>query len=189
VEIDGGLGQLQAAIDGDGVLEELSLYCNRDFAPLEALVNQVLAILVILHEAGERTLDLASCDRIVPIYTNTFYTGSCEYSLKAMIWLFACCLIIGTSGMLMVTFRAAYKLTLLEDPSAVLESDEWVDMHASAQLAEVRVATEDDFSDFSEGDQPREQRIEVVQSPSADWVDDDDYSDYSNQKGVALQLD
>jgi hypothetical protein len=118
VEIDGGLSQLKSAIEGDGVLEELSLYCNRDFAPLEALVNQMLNILTILLESGERTLDLASCERIVPIYTNTFYTGSCEYSLKAMIWIFACALIIGTSGMLMVTFRAAYKLTVFEDSTA-----------------------------------------------------------------------
>jgi hypothetical protein len=173
VDIDGSLSQLKAAIDGDGVLEELSLYCNREFEPLDALVTQMLGILAILREAGERTLDLASCDRIVPIYTNTFYTGSCDYSLKAMMWIFACALIIGTSGMLMVTFRAAYKLTVLEDPSAILGGGDGV--------AEARNTTYDD-NDYSVEDRPRpgEQRIREVQVPSetADWVDDDDYSDY-----------
>jgi hypothetical protein len=195
VEIDGGLGQLKTVIDGDGVLEELSLYCNREFAPLDALVTQMLGILAILREAGERTLDLASCDRIVPIYTNTFYTGSCDYSLKAMMWIFACALIIGTSGMLMVTFRAAYKLTVVEDPSA---SEDGVDtnMNTTAQFAGGRNSTDDDYYDdyYSDGDRPGELRIREVQAPteSADWVDDDDYSDYGyrDQKvEVPLQVD
>jgi hypothetical protein len=189
VDIDGGLSQLQTAIGGDGVIEELSLYCNREFEPLEALVNQMLGILAILREAGERTLDLASCDRIVPIYTNTFYTGSCDYSLQAMAWIFACALIIGTSGMLMVTFRAAYKLTVFEGSEDGVDAN----MHATAQVAEVRNAT---YNDYTVGDRPGEQRIREIQVPTetADWVDDDDYSDYGyrNQKGgvgVPLQVD
>jgi hypothetical protein len=129
VDNDGRLSQLKATIEAEGVLEVLSLHCNREFAPLDALVNQMLGVLEILRKAGERTLDLASCERIVPIYTNTFYTASCEYSLKAFIWMFASAIIIGFFGMLMVTFRAAYKPILNnEDPSAVLESDEVVDM-------------------------------------------------------------
>jgi hypothetical protein len=191
-EIDGGLGQLKAAIEGDGVLEELSLYCNRDFQPLDALVNQMLNILTILREAGERTLDLASCERIVPIYTNTFYTGSCDYSLKAMMWIFACALIIGTSGMLMVTFRAAYKLTVFEDSNALQGSDDGVDtdMNTTAQMVELRNATDDDYS---EGDLPGEHHIREYQVPTeiADWVDEDDYSVTYREKGVEvpLQLD
>jgi hypothetical protein len=186
VEIDGGLGQLKAAIAGDGVLEELSLYCNREFEPLDALVNEMVNILTILREAGERTLDLASCERIVPIYTNTFYTGSCDYSLKAMMWIFACALIIGTSGMLMVTFRAAYKLTVFEDTNDGVDTD----LNTTAQAAELRNATDDDYS---EGDLPEEQRIREVQVPTdtADWVDDDDYSDYAyrdERKGVEVPL-
>jgi hypothetical protein len=177
-EIDGGLGQLKAAIEGDGVLEELSLYCNRDFEPLDALVNQMLNIFTILREAGERTLDLASCERIVPIYTTTFYTGSCDYSLKAMMWIFACALIIGSSGMLMVTFRAAYKLTVFEDSNALLGSDDGVDtdMNTTAQM--VRNASD---------------HIREYQVPTeiADWVDEDDYSVTYREKGVEvpLQLD
>jgi hypothetical protein len=137
-------------------------------------VNQVLNILTILREAGERTLDLTSCERIVPIYTNTFYTGSCEYSLQAMMWIFACALIIGTSGMLMVTFRAAYKLT---DSHALLGSDDGVDT---------------DMNTTAEGDVPGEQRIREVQAPTetADWVDDDAYSvTYRDEKGVEVPLE
>jgi hypothetical protein len=206
-EIKGGLSQLQAAIAGDGVLEELSLYCNREFEPLDALVNQLMVILAVLREAGERTLDLASCDRIIPIYTNTFYTGSCDYSLQAMMWIFACALIIGTSGMLMVTFRAAYKMTLLEDgPSAssssssLLRSEDGVGVgtnkNTAAQVAEVRNATYDD-DDYSDEDRPGEQHIREVQVPTDtadwvddDWVDDDDYSDlgYRDQKGIEVPL-
>jgi hypothetical protein len=186
VENDGGLNQLKSAIEGDGVLEELSLYCNRDFEPLNALVTQMLGILTILREAGERTLDLASCDRIVPIYTNTFYSGSCDYSLNAMIWLFACALTIGVFGMIMVTFRVAYKLTVFEDPIAVIAQSD--DMYAP-EVAEVRVANDDgDDDDFPKRDQPGEQRIQEVQAPNEEWADAY-YSDYSNEKGFPVQVD
>jgi hypothetical protein len=133
-----------------------------------------------LRKAGERTLDLASCERIVPIYTNTFYTASCEYSLQALIWMFASAIIIGFFGMLMVTFRAAYKPTLNnEDPSAVLESDEVVDMTMNtAEAPEITVLNTDD-------DLPEEVEILTPTAPPDDWV----YSDFSDQKGVAVQIE
>lgn len=151
-------------------------------------MNQLLEILVILREAGERTLDLASCDRIVPIYTNTIYTGTCDYSLKALIWIFSCALIIGTSGMLMVTFRAACKPTVFEDSDGTrLEGSDGADTDmniTTPRVSEVRVATDDDFSGG-------EQRIpKVHSSPTVDWVDDDSYSDYDyrNEKGGEMPL-
>jgi hypothetical protein len=179
VENDGRLSQLKATIEADGVLDELSLYCNREFAPLDALVDQMLGVLDILRNAGERTLDLASCERIVPIYTNTFYTASCEYSLNAFTWMFACAIIVGFSGMLMVTFRAAYKPTLYNyDPRAVFESDEVVDMtmNTAPLVPEIIVmdSTDHDFHD--------EVEILTPTAPPDDWV-------YSDEKAVAVQID
>jgi hypothetical protein len=186
---DNSLSQLKASIEGDGVLEELSLYCNREFAPLEAILDEMRNIVVILQTAGQRILELASCDRIVPLYTNTFYNGTCEYSLRAIYWIFSCALIIGISGMLMITFRAAYKLDLLEDPNALLESSTDFDLNAAQadQVAEVRVADIDDEEHFGNEyeNEPGEQHIQEVTAPIDSYGDGDDDGD---EKREAAQI-
>jgi hypothetical protein len=97
------------------VVEELSLYCNRDFAVLESLLDNLSQLLLVVGDAANQTLGLVSCDRIVPIYTRTVYNATCDYSINAVSWIFSCSLILGFFGMLMITFRSAYKLTLYDD--------------------------------------------------------------------------
>jgi hypothetical protein len=126
---DASLAQLRSAFQADGVLEELSLSCNRDFAPLEALVDKMTNVLEVLRASVDRALSLAECDRIVPIYTNTFYDGTCDYSVKAVFWVFSCTLIIGFFGMLMIMFRSALKPTIYEEK--LLEGADELNLHTS----------------------------------------------------------
>lgn len=90
--------------------------------------------------------------------------------------MFACAIIIGFFGMLRVTFRASHKPTLYsEDPSAVLESDE-VTMN-TAEAPDITVLNTDN-------DLPEEVEILTPTEPPDDSV----YSDFSDQRGVAVQI-
>ena len=63
-----------------GRLAALSLYCNREFNALDEQIDNMNIILTILIESLTRVLDLVSCRRIVPIYTDT----SKFFSLSAL---------------------------------------------------------------------------------------------------------
>ena len=54
-----------------GRLADLSLYCNREFNALDAQIDNMNVILTVLIDSLTRLLDLVSCERIVPIYTDT----------------------------------------------------------------------------------------------------------------------
>lgn len=54
-----------------GRLAELSLYCNREFHALDKQIDNMNVILTVLIDSLTRLLDLVSCQRIVPIYTDT----------------------------------------------------------------------------------------------------------------------
>jgi hypothetical protein len=101
----------------------LSLYCNRDYDNLDELIVEMIGLLEIIVDSIRRMLNLASCDRIVPIYHSAFYDSSCAYSVSAVFWVFSSSLIIGAFGVLMLLFRAACKPTLHESASMVLETD------------------------------------------------------------------
>lgn len=91
--------------------------------------------------------------------------------------------------MLMITFRAAYKLDLLEDPNALLESSTDFDLNAAQadQVAEVRVADIDDEEHFGNEyeNEPGEQHIQEVTAPIDSYGDGDDDGD---EKREAAQI-
>lgn len=67
-------------------------------------------------------LNLLSCDNIVPIYTNTAYNTSCEYSIAALSWSFASFLVISFFGMMMITLRSSWhNVKYLEDKPQYLD--------------------------------------------------------------------
>lgn len=117
------LDQLEAAIGDPTILGELTLYCGREFSPLVALLGRMREIVDVLRSAATRTLALVGCDRIVPIYTDVAYSATCDYSVKAVSWVFASTLIIGICGMIMITCRAAYKSTVYYDPNKEIDAD------------------------------------------------------------------
>jgi hypothetical protein len=106
------ISDLDFTLHYPGNIEQLTLYCNRDMVPVQTAVANINSAVKTMSMSLNRTLDLLGCDRIVPIYTKTIYDGVCRNSLKALVWMFSCCLIIGVMGMIMVTFRAAYKHTI-----------------------------------------------------------------------------
>jgi hypothetical protein len=109
------LNDLLNDIRNNGTILEISLYCDREFERLDALVAEMNTITEAFLDAVERTLDLISCERIVPIYHKAIYDGACRYSVAGVNWLFATSLIMATMGLIMILLRSAVKSTIYQD--------------------------------------------------------------------------
>lgn len=105
-------------------MTQLSLHCNRDYSNVDELVGQMNGILDVVIEAVQRTINLLSCDRIVPIYHRAVYDSSCTYSVAAVFWVFSAALIMGAFGLLMILFRSACKPTAYDNSVVVPDLDE-----------------------------------------------------------------
>ena len=136
------LGAIVTVLRDSTKAAELALYCNREYDALDAQIDNMNSILSVLSSSMTRVLDLVSCPRIVPMYTDTstchvffkkslgnphcilcvisycmfffiwtVYDASCEISTKALFWTFCSAVVVGTFGLLMISFRASYKLS------------------------------------------------------------------------------
>ena len=78
-----------------------------------------------MHSFGQVSLHryCPLCDAIVilPIYTSTFYDGTCKYSITGVTWTFASFLVLGVMGMLMIMFRSSWLPTVHVDAKFYLE--------------------------------------------------------------------
>uniref|UniRef100_A0A7S3L177 Uncharacterized protein n=1 Tax=Amphora coffeiformis TaxID=265554 RepID=A0A7S3L177_9STRA len=110
------LNEVVKILRDEDQLAELSLYCNREFTALDAQIDNMNVILTVLIDSLTRLLDLVSCQRIIPIYTDTIYDAACDYSTKAMFWIFCCAIVLGTFGLIMITLRASFKLSVDAKP-------------------------------------------------------------------------
>ena len=118
------LNELLVTVLSSGVLVQLSLYCNRSYDNVDELIVEMNEILDVVIEAIRRTIDLISCDRIVPIYHRAVYDSSCKYSVSAVFWVFSAALIMGAFGLMMLLFRSACKPTLYENSVVVPDLDD-----------------------------------------------------------------
>jgi hypothetical protein len=121
-EADASLRGLDAALRNVSVDTLESICGDGDFQSIEVLTEYILGILVRLVEAALGVLEVLSCETIVPLYTTTFYSGTCEYSVQGVTWTFASFLVIAVFGMIMITFRTAY-LPMEEDNDAYKTAD------------------------------------------------------------------
>ncbi len=79
---------LDASINTIG-LDRLELLCGENIREIAALTGQMSTNLGILKNSSEETIQLLSCDNLVPVYTSTVYDGTCNYSVKGVTWTFA----------------------------------------------------------------------------------------------------
>jgi hypothetical protein len=118
------LNELLTTVLSSEVLTQLSLHCNRDYDNVDELIGQMNNILDVVIEAVQRTINLVSCNRIVPIYHRAVYDSSCKYSVSAVFWVFSAALIMGSFGLLMILFRSACKPTIYLNAVVVPDLDE-----------------------------------------------------------------
>lgn len=125
-ESQASLKDFSGTIQSDDVQVSLALYCNREYDSVDTLLDEMNELISILLVALQRTLDLISCERIVPIYHRAIYDGTCNYSVSAMFWIFSAALLMGFFGIIMILCRASYKPTeydTTEAPMAKLYDD------------------------------------------------------------------
>ena len=89
-------------------VDQLSVVCGTDFSAIQLLLITMITNLSLLKQNADATLELLSCERIVPIYTSTVYKGTCNYSITGLTWSFTSFLILAFAGMLMLTFRSVF---------------------------------------------------------------------------------
>jgi len=105
------LQAVNTKITEQGLILELSLYCNRDFDRFGTLLAEMHSTVNVFLTAVYRILGLVSCQRIVPIYHGLVYDTTCRYTVSAVMWVFASALIMATFGVVMLLLRAGYKPT------------------------------------------------------------------------------
>lgn len=113
------------------MLVQLSLACNREYTSVGTLLEEMNDIINVILLTLQRTIDLLSCERIVPIYHRAIYDGSCQYSVSAMFWIFSAALLMGFFGIIMILCRSAYKPTECENrvaPMAKIYDDDEPDL-------------------------------------------------------------
>lgn len=82
------LGAIVTVLRDSTKAAELALYCNREYDALDAQIDNMNSILSVLSSSMTRVLDLVSCPRIVPMYTDT---STCHFSKRALGTLTASC--------------------------------------------------------------------------------------------------
>lgn len=118
---------LDASINTIG-LDRLELLCGENIREIAALTGQMSTNLGILKNSSEETIQLLSCDNLVPVYTSTVYDGTCNYSIKGVTWTFAAFLVVGFMGTLMIMLRSSFlAVEELEDDESNYKDDRDVD--------------------------------------------------------------
>ena len=116
-------------------VEGLSFTCGRDYAPLVESLDTMMSILKSLEKSATSGLSLLSCERIVPIYADLVYNGTCSYNISGCTWMFYSLLIISVMGMIMITLRSSYKNNLYLAGDENESTDEDSEFNSMAQLA------------------------------------------------------
>jgi hypothetical protein len=106
------LENLVGQFNNTNIQEQLGLFCNRTFDGLDESLLPTTRILTNLIRAVLDFIELIQCERIVPIYQSAVYSGTCVYNMKATMWVLGASLMCSFCGFLMITFRAAYTVTI-----------------------------------------------------------------------------
>lgn len=108
-------------------VETLSAQCGRDYEPLVKSLDTMTSILNTLEKAADAGLQLLSCERIVPIYIDVVYSGTCNTSIVGLTWMFSSLLIISTMGMIMIMLRSSYQnnRVIVDETESTDDDSEW----------------------------------------------------------------
>jgi len=93
---------------GNTTLARLEEICQEDIGPLNVLLTSLSSEITLLLAFAKSAIDLLACRRLAPIYTNTFYTGTCKYSIEGVSWAFTSFLLIAIFSFTMIMFRSSW---------------------------------------------------------------------------------
>jgi len=84
-----------------------NIFCEEKNSTL-ILLDTMKDDVEMLLKAAVAIIETLACAQLAPIYTNTFYLGTCTYSIRGVSWTFASLIIISFCGMMMIMFRSAW---------------------------------------------------------------------------------
>lgn len=169
-------------------VDTLGAECGRDFGPLTSSLDTMMAILDRLDEAAITGLDLLSCERIVPIYADVVYQGTCTHSVEGFTWMFSSLLIVATMGMLMITLRSSYLNSVI---NVELDENGDIDAVKKAMQRGTAVAEEANYDDHSEVNahwQPEAARQDTSDSGSVYTDGNGELSVYPMDQNRSLEI-
>mmetsp|Transcript_45499 Transcript_45499/g.67042 ORF Transcript_45499/g.67042 Transcript_45499/m.67042 type:complete len:643 (+) Transcript_45499:127-2055(+) len=89
-------------------IEELSQLCGNDVSASVTGFQQLDLNMRVLLESAKQTVNLVSCNRINPLYVQTFHEAICTHSMTGLSWLMACLITISVCGMTMIMLRSSW---------------------------------------------------------------------------------
>eukprot|EP00978_Attheya_sp_CCMP212_P006058 scaffold13640_cov65-Attheya_sp.AAC.4 len=102
------LNDLKTSIGNTTIGEIDNIFCEEEFSSLIILLDTMKDDVEMLLQAAVAIIKTLACGQLAPIYTNTFYLGTCTYSIRGVSWTFASLIIISFCGMMMIMFRSAW---------------------------------------------------------------------------------
>eukprot|EP00559_Dactyliosolen_fragilissimus_P003734 CAMPEP_0184866200 /NCGR_PEP_ID=MMETSP0580-20130426/21272_1 /TAXON_ID=1118495 /ORGANISM="Dactyliosolen fragilissimus" /LENGTH=399 /DNA_ID=CAMNT_0027365735 /DNA_START=809 /DNA_END=2008 /DNA_ORIENTATION=+ len=90
-------------------MEDLSNVCENDYDPMIDIIKNILKIFDTLLGSANSALSLSSCEKINQIYIPFIHDAICTDIPKGIAWIFGTFIFIIYCGMLIITFRSAWK--------------------------------------------------------------------------------
>ena len=171
------LTELYEQITDGNALQELREHCEREFVGIDTLIDSLIGLIGVVSESLDRTLELASCDNIVPIYMSGVHKGTCSSSLSALLWILFGFLSTAFFGLLMITLRSSYKQTVYSLPDDVEPKKESeadiLEKDATKELVLEESSDADDGHSTSEGTDEDPNKQEEAQETTSEGAEDD----------------
>lgn len=124
----------------------VTAFCGASLEPFQLAMSTLKEDVVSLAGSASATLSLLRCENILPLYTDTFYDGTCTYSIKGVTWAFAAFMVVGCMGLIMIMLRSSWQDVLTpmgyasdyaREPDDLYEEDE----HRTVSKAQVEPAS------------------------------------------------
>lgn len=96
----------------------LSMLCGDSLTGFVGTLSVLKTNVVTLAQSAAVALELLRCENIVALYTNTFFGGTCTYSVNGVTWAFSSFMVVGTAGLIMIMLRSSWQNVLTDANSS-----------------------------------------------------------------------
>ena len=96
----------------------LSEFCGDSLTGFMDTLSVLKTNVVTLAQSTAAALELLRCENIVSLYTNTFYGGTCTYSVNGVTWAFSSFMVVGIAGLIMIMLRSSWQAVITDTLSS-----------------------------------------------------------------------
>lgn len=84
--------------------------CPDEVGMLDGLSRSMIKFLADLSTNIRTMLDSLDCTKVIALYTNPVYNGTCTYSITGFTWAFSTFAAVGAMGLIMIMLRSSWQL-------------------------------------------------------------------------------